>query len=293
MSAVGGPAPSDQHPRPREASPPGDADPDRLRRFREAYAEHRAIEGRGAGGIDELLALPYLDAGPQADQWRVRARSYDRFVDAVLEPYARRASPRPVHVLDLGAGNGWLCYRMRRRGHRATAVDIRADDVDGLGAADAYRRHLPRMFGRVQASFDALPLAADSVDIAVFNASLHYALDLRRTLAEAARVVARGGRVVILDSPFYGSTEAGEAMVTEKREGAEARYGERADALTSLPFVEYLTRDRLASASADLGLEWRRHRVWYPLRYELRPLLARLRGRRPPSRFDVWHASVP
>jgi hypothetical protein len=38
---------------------------------------------------------------------------------------------------------------------------------------------------------------------------------------------------------------------------------------------------------------WRRHRVRYPLWYELRPLAAALRGARKPSRFDVWTAQVP
>ena len=59
------------------------------------------------------------------------------------------------------------------------------------------------------------------------------------------------------------------------------------------PFVEFLTRRRLEDASAGLGLRWRRHRVLYPLAYELRPLLARLRRRRPPSRFDLWQSPVP
>ena len=47
-----------------------------------------------------------------------------------------------------------------------------------------------------------------------------------------------------------------------------------------------------AAASRGLGLAWRRHRVRYPLWYELRPLVARLRGRRAPSRFDLWEATV-
>lgn len=266
---------------------------ERTRRFRAAYAEHRAAEGRGLGGPAELLALPCLTAGPQAKQWAVRARTFDRFLEGVLEPRAREAAPRPLHLLDLGAGNGWLAYRVCRLGHRATALDIREDAVDGLGAAGAYRSQLPMMFGRVVASFEALPLAAGAADVAVFNASIHYALDLRAALAEAVRVVVPGGRIVILDSPFYRSAAHGEAMVAEKRRLAARRFGERARDLTALPFVEYLTRDRLAEGSAGLGLAWRRHRVRYPLRYELRPLLARLLGRRPPSRFDLWETRVP
>jgi hypothetical protein len=51
-------------------------------------------------------------------------------------------------------------------------------------------------------------------------------------------------------------------------------------------------RETLRDASAPLGLVWRRRRVGYPLWYELRPLVARLRGHRAPSRFDLWTAEV-
>jgi hypothetical protein len=57
----------------------------------------------------------------------------------------------------------------------------------------------------------------------------------------------------------------------------------------ALPFIEFLTRERLARAAPRL--DWTRHRVRYPLDYELRPLRAALLGRRPPSRFDLWVAT--
>ncbi|MCH7473373.1 MAG: hypothetical protein IIA27_01775 [Gemmatimonadetes bacterium] len=63
--------------------------------------------------------------------------------------------------------------------------------------------------------------------------------------------------------------------------------------LVGLPFIEFLTPQRLTKASAHLGMEWHRHRVRYPLWYELRPLVARVRRRRPPSRFDIWVTAVP
>jgi SAM-dependent methyltransferase len=267
--------------------------PGGLRDFRRAYAEHRASEGRGRGGLDELRALPWLADGPLAPQWAVRARTFERFRDDVVVPRARASAPRPLRVLDAGAGNGWLCYRLVRMGHRAVAVDVRTDDVDGLGAAEGYADLLPALFPRVAASFEALPLGAAAFDLVVFNASLHYATDLDRVLGEGARVLAPGGSLVVLDSPFYRTRSAGEAMVAEKRAHAQARFGERASALTSIPFVEYLTPGRLAEASSAHGLEWRRYRVRYPLRYELRPLIARLRRRRAPSRFDLWVGTRP
>ena len=79
-------------------------------------------------------------------------------------------------------------------------------------------------------------------------------------------------------------------MVAAKHEGADARFGTRAETLLALPFIEFLTRERLAAASP---LAWTRHRVRYPLWYELRPLFAALRGARRPSRFDLWVSVRP
>jgi SAM-dependent methyltransferase len=262
-------------------------------RFRTAYGQHRLAEGRGADGEAELVALPYLRKGPFAAEWRVRARTYERFVRTVLLPRAKEVAPRALRVLDLGAGNGWLCYRLQRLGHRAIALDLRSDAVDGLGAGAQYGRHLPEMFGRIVASFERLPIASDLFDIGVFNASLHYATDLRQVVAEAVRVTLPGGSIAILDSPFYRDATAGAAMVTEKRRLARDTFGRLADDLLALPFVEYLTVGHLQEASAGLGMVWRRHRVVYPLRYELRPLVAGILRRRPPSRFDLWVATVP
>lgn len=254
--------------------------------FAALYARHRAAEGRGHAGA-ELVALPYLKSGPLARQWAVRARSYEVLRDRVVAPLARRLG-RPLTVLDLGAGNGWLSHRLAMDGHETIALDIREDHVDGLGAASALAARVGGRMRRCAASFAAIPLPAASVDLAVFNASLHYALDLRAVLAEAERVTRPGGEIVIVDSPFYRHEADGLAMVAEKRASAGDRFGEGASMLMALPFIEFLTRERLADASAELGLTWRRLRVVYPAWYEARPLLARLRGARTPSRFDVW-----
>lgn len=261
------------------------------RRWARAYARLRRSEGRGAGGEAELLSLPYVTTGPLAAQWRVRSRTFDAFLARVVAPLERERG-QALQVLDLGAGNGWLSARLAARGHRCVAADLRVDDVDGLAAAAPFARRLPRMFGRVAASFDALPLRGRRFDLVVFDASLHLAEDLPRVLAEAARAAAPGGRVAILDSPFYARPESGEAMRAEKRGETAARFSDLADDLLALAPVEFLTRERLGAAGARAGLAFRRRRVLYPVAYEARGVVARLRGTRTPSRFDIWVARV-
>ncbi len=260
-----------------------------LERFARDYADHRAAEGRGYRG-SALFDLPYLMAGPFARQWAVRARTFEAFMKQVLRPTAARLG-RTLTALDLGAGNGWLSYRVASEGHRAIALDIRDDQVDGLGAAASFVDELPDRMECKIASFDAIPLPAQCADLAVFNASLHYATDLRAVLTEAQRVVRPGGAIAILDSPFYAREEDGLAMIAEKKQQAQQRFGERSASLMAIPFIEFLTRERLARSSPELG--WRRHRVRYPIAYELRPLRAALLGQRRPSRFDLWVATRP
>ncbi|HEV8266747.1 MAG TPA: SAM-dependent methyltransferase, partial [Thermoanaerobaculia bacterium] len=65
------------------------------------------------------------------------------------------------------------------------------------------------------------------------------------------------------------------------------------DDLLALPSIEYLTRERLADAARPLGLSFSRRRVLYPFWYESRPLVAFVKRRRAPSRFDLWEALVP
>jgi len=230
-----------------------------------------------------------LEAARAAFQRRAWRDAFEAFTRRVVRPMARAAG-RPLDMLDLGAGNGWLAARLAIEGHRGLAIDIRDDDVDGLGAARALLDGSG--FERAVANFDALPVADRSIDIAAFNASLHYSTGLATTLGEAARKIRTGGRIAVLDSPFYRHRAQGEAMVAEKHAHAAERFGGRAGNLLALPFIEFLTRDALIEASRGLGLEWRRYRVAYPLWYELRPLAAALRRRRAPSRFDLWVASV-
>ncbi|MGZ3313431.1 MAG: class I SAM-dependent methyltransferase [Caulobacteraceae bacterium] len=262
-----------------------------LQSFAKDYAAHRQAEGRGYAG-DDLLALPYIRSGPLARQWGVRSRTFDAFMARLVRPMAEGLR-RPLDLLDLGAGNGWLSYRVALEGHRATALDIRDDGVDGLGAAQPFLQRAAGSMWIAVALFDDIPAPDASFDIAVFNASLHYATDLAAVLAEAARVVRPGGQLAILDSPFYRRESDGLAMVAEKTADAPHRFGARAGTLMALPFIEFVTRERLAAASAAIGVRWRRSRVTYQLWYELRPFSARLRGARAPSRFDLWIGPRP
>lgn len=251
----------------------------RFARFMEEYSAVRRAEGRGDDDPSYYRALPFADlTGRFRDDWRIRAVSYQALVDRTLPPLEVQRPGQPLRILDLGAGNGWLSYRLARRGHAVAAVDLRTDPYDGLSAYV----HYDAVFTPVQAEFDRLPFADDQADLAIFNASLHYSPDYAATLREALRVLRPDGRIVILDSPVYRDAGSGEQMLRERAADFTRRFGFPSN---SLPSEGYLTAARLDGLAAALGLRWRIDEPWYDWRWALRPWLARLRGRREPARF--------
>ncbi len=246
--------------------------------FMREYETVRQAEGRGSDDPAYFRALPFEDlTGRYAHDWRIRAVSFQALLKRAVEPL-EKASRQPLRVLDLGAGNGWLSYRLALRGHAVAAVDLMDNDFDGLGA----HRHYDVAFLPVQAEFDRLPFLENQADLAVFNASFHYATDYERALREALRVLLPHGCLVILDTPVYHNAASGQAMVHEREEAFRQRFGFPSNAL---PSENFLTYDRLAELGARLHLRWETHEPWYGLRWALRPWIARLLGRREPARF--------
>jgi SAM-dependent methyltransferase len=252
------------------------------RAFLEQYAIIRHAEGRGSSDPEYYRALPWRDlSGRNAAQWAIRASSYRRFQKTVLRDI-ERAWQRPLRILDLGAGNGWMTNRLRLRGHQPIAVDIFADQLDGLGAL----RHYAARPDGVAAEFDVLPFRDESVDMAIFNSSLHYSPDYRKTLRSVRRCLRKEGLVVIIDSPVYDVPEHGERMRLERQARFEQTYGFRSESLRS---IEYLDEPALARLSDELGIQWQRTYPWYGWRWAIRPWRAILKGLRPPSRFFILY----
>ena len=253
------------------------------------YEMVRAKEGRGSSSDEYYLELPFAKlAGSQGWQWTIRARTYGYLMQHVLAKIEER-NPTGCDVLDIGAGNCWLSYRLAGRGHRPVAVDLLDNPTDGLGAGRHYFPHIDRPFVRVQAEMDNLPFASGQFDVAIFNASLHYSANYEQTMKEVARCLRRPGHLVIADSPFYSSEGAGQQMLAEKRSTFMQKFGFSPDSTQSR---EYLTPQVLNQLAEALGLHWTVHKPWYGIRWLLRPVKARLLLRRKPSKFHLLVAQV-
>src|ERR1035438_5636847 len=140
------------------------------RQFLNDYSRIRRAEGRGSDDPEYFRALPYRDlTGKNSKQWSIRARTWAHFEREVLAEI-EKTTPRPLDILDLGAGNGWMSHRLTLRGHRPVAADIFLDARDGLAAIHRF----PVPLRGVAGEFDRLPFRDASFDAVVFNSSLHY-----------------------------------------------------------------------------------------------------------------------
>jgi SAM-dependent methyltransferase len=258
-------------------------------RFVDEYQRIRAYEGRGSTSDDYYLALPYRDlSGRNSWQWAIRARTF-RYIERKILPGIITLA-RPSHrILDLGAGNGWMSYRLAKQGHSPIAVDLMTNDQDGLEAAEHYKQSLPSLFPRFRAELDNLPFADSQFDLVIFNASFHYSENYENTIAEALRCVRANGRVIIADTPWYSDEQSGLSMLEERRALFMKRYGYPSDGLNSL---EYLTDQRLLRMESCFGIHWRVHEPYYGLRWHMRPWVAKLRHKREPSRFRIYVAKA-
>jgi SAM-dependent methyltransferase len=248
--------------------------------FMQEYQAVRQAEGRSSLDPDYYRALPFEDlSGLRQYDWDIRATSYRTLLDRVIQPM-EGIRGQPLKILDIGAGNAWLSYRLAQRGHHLAAIDLLTNAGDGLGAY----LHYDACFLPVQADFNRLPFTLFQMDLVIYNASIHYATSYHSTLLEGLRVLGDHGCLVVMDTPVYSDPKSGVQMVLERESQFKQRYGFPSNAI---PSENYLTYARLQELSAEFSVHWQLITPFYGFRWMLRPWLARLRGSREPARFSL------
>ncbi len=169
--------------------------------FAAEYQARREAQGWRRLEAWEMSALPAVSpAGWDKIYWPARWQSYQAFSRWLAEFEA--SQPGGLRVVDMGAGVGWLAARLVEKGRQVLAIDLSCDDSFGLGAARRLRQEREAEFVLVQADIEAPPVQPGSVDLLVYNASLHYAGDIAGCLAAGATTLRQGGAMVIMDSPI-------------------------------------------------------------------------------------------
>jgi ubiquinone/menaquinone biosynthesis C-methylase UbiE/DNA-binding transcriptional ArsR family regulator len=107
-----------------------------------------------------------------------------------------RLAPR-VRYVDIGVGDGLLTLMLAEVAESVTAVDISPEMLTQLRRR-ATAKGIANLV-TVEGELEELPLPDASFEVAVLSQALHHAAAPERALAEARRVLAPGGRLLVLD----------------------------------------------------------------------------------------------
>lgn len=195
-----------------------------LERFREGtWAFYRIAEsGRSADLARQLLALvdgadPTF-AGDRQRLETVRARRTEQATAFFKQNAAEWDRIRRMHVddekieqallgllpdgdawehVDIGTGTGRILEIVAAHTQRAVGIDL-SREMLMVARSNLAKSELTNCHVR-HGDMQQLPLPAESYDVATFHLVLHYATDPAGAIAEAARVLKREGRLIVID----------------------------------------------------------------------------------------------
>lgn len=205
-----------------------------------AFADVMRADGWDAGRITALpdVDLPY---------WHGQRLALERLLrDEDLRPGMR--------LLDVGANTGWASNAFAARGLEVIALDIAAADLQGLATAEHwFAAHPERHFERVLGLMFDLPLADGVLDAVFCCEVLHHndRANLRRTFAEAFRVLRPGGRLLAVNEtgrfPLAPNLRPGRGV---------AEFGGYEHAFFALEYVRAARRAGFSVHMRDPAFHW-------------------------------------
>jgi 2-polyprenyl-3-methyl-5-hydroxy-6-metoxy-1,4-benzoquinol methylase len=170
-------------------------DPKQHEEKEQLYIAVRACEGR-IYTDDELLNLPVVpNAHPHSNEWMYRKQSWLRLTAHLKKQF----KDKPLDILDIGCGNGWMGHRLHEHGHNVTGIDLNMTELTQAERVFGSSASLQWVYADVfENSF-----APKQFDIIVLAASCQYFPDLAKITERLKTFLNKGGQVHLIDSMFY------------------------------------------------------------------------------------------
>lgn len=123
------------------------------------------------------------------------------------------------NVLDLGAGRCWSTVEFAKKGCNCVALDILFEKFIGLETADIYFNKDKVYFERILGNMNKLPFKDETFDIVFSTASVHHSSNLNQLFKEISRVLAKNGKLVLVNEPVRGIFESSKLDCEEVKKG--------------------------------------------------------------------------
>jgi ubiquinone/menaquinone biosynthesis C-methylase UbiE len=170
--------------------------------FEQGYSAVRKKENR-IYSDSEVSRLPeILSSHDYSKEWKVRKRSAKRLIK-----YLKRKN-RPLTILEIGCGNGWLSFQMSAiKYSEVIGVDINLEEV--MQAKRVFKKD---NLNFVHGEFDQAMFEDLKFDCIVFAASIQYFRSLKEIINDCLNLLAKEGEIHILDTHFYATKEREHAV---------------------------------------------------------------------------------
>lgn len=166
--------------------------------FPDQYISLRKREGR-IYSDNEVAQLPEINKEHRYySEWLIRKRSCDQLIKYLM------GKERPLKILEVGCGNGWLSARLSAiPSVRVIGIDINIEELN----------QAKRVFNRINnlqfydCTLENEMISLQKFDVIVFAASMQYFSSLKAVLNISLKSLKPNGEIHILNTHFYRSNE--------------------------------------------------------------------------------------
>jgi len=158
------------------------------------YLTLRKKEGR-LYTDEQVKELPQVaKKHPLAKEWKVRKHSAQRLIKYLA------AKARPLKILEIGCGNGWLCHQLSYiPGTAITGLDINTPELEQAVRLFGNTPSMNFIFGDI---FEDI-LLFEKYDAIIFASSVQYFSNMVQAIDRVMPFLNKNAEIHIIDSPIY------------------------------------------------------------------------------------------
>jgi 2-polyprenyl-3-methyl-5-hydroxy-6-metoxy-1,4-benzoquinol methylase len=169
--------------------------------FEEIYIATRRKESR-IYSDDEVRILPEISARHRHhNEWGIRRQSAIRLIQYL------QARNKPLKILEVGCGNGWLSNRMSQ----LSSSEVIGIDINSLEIEQAERLFTADNLHFFRGDIRDGVLGNGTFDVIVFAASLQYFPSLKEIIDTCLLHLRAQGEIHIIDTNLYKESELADA----------------------------------------------------------------------------------